>query len=271
MSDLARLHTIQLEIMDEIHRICEQNKINYSLIAGSLLGAIRHEGFIPWDDDLDVGMKRDQYEKFLSALEYDLNDNYYIMSLEDHNQYGVPFIKVMKKNTAIKEGNLPDDFKNYGIFIDVFPFDNVPKNKIRKTYHDVVTEILKKLLLAQSGYNLKLGKVNHLIYQVLKPLSKLFSRNFLIQHLERNIQRYNDRNSNYLTNIGGSYGYTQETIKKEWFNRLVKYKFENRQYWGFKDYDAYLTGLYGDYLQLPDENDRYDRHDYDEITFNLKK
>lgn len=269
MFDIKRLQNVHLEIADEIHRVCRVNKIDYSIVAGTLLGAIRHQGFIPWDDDFDIGMTRENYNKFLRSLDQSLDKNFYSMTLENNQNYGTPILKIMKKGTQVKEGNLPDTIKDYGIFIDVFPFDNVPNSRLKRFHHNISTEIYKKLLLAKSNYKLDLNGngLKNFIYQMLKGVVHLLPRDFIVKRLNKNMIRYNKQASKYLTNIGGSYGYSKETIKADWFKSLSLKQFEDRQYFSFEAFEEYLIALYGDYMELPPENERYDRHAYESIDF----
>ncbi len=271
MTELEKLHLVHLELADELHRICVENNINYFIVAGTLLGAIRHEGFIPWDDDFDLGMLRNDYEKFKEVLKKELHDDYYFMDMDNNEHYSLPFIKLMKKNTLIAEGNLPDNLENYGIFIDVFPFDSVPNNSLKKQYHKITTEVYKKLLLAKNNYKINISSsIKSVFYTVLKLISKLFSNNFLKKRLNYISSKYNNEESEFITNIGGAYGYSKETIQRSWTQSLKLYDFAGRKYYSFSNYDAYLTNLYGNYMELPPVEDRGDRHAYQYIIFNTK-
>lgn len=124
-----------LTIMDEIHRICEKNKIQYALIAGSALGIVNYKGFIPWDDDIDICIPREDWDRFLKAMKNDLSKDFYFQCFETDKKYNVimgPTMKVRKRNTYIKEKNflLKNRCKSGdGIFIDVVIYDNICENK----------------------------------------------------------------------------------------------------------------------------------------------
>ncbi|CAM3563473.1 phosphorylcholine transferase LicD [Erysipelothrix urinaevulpis] len=272
MTELDKLHTVHLELADELHRICLENNIEYFLIAGTLLGAVRHKGFIPWDDDFDIGLKRTEYNRLLEVLKFDLNSKYYTMTMSNNERFSLPFLKLMKKDTLLGEANLPDDIDDYGIFIDVFPFDVVPENEKDYKKHKRKTEFYKKMLLIKNNYKLNLHSMSRkIIYYILKTFSLFLSNANLKKKLEIQCTLYESPTSNKRTNLGGAYGYDHETISTNYFNELELYDFEGRKYYSFKDYDGYLTQFYGDYMQLPPKEERGDRHNYKYIVFDKKE
>ena len=124
---LKKLHNVEVEILDEFNRICNKHNLQYFLSYGTLLGAVRHQGFIPWDDDLDVSMPREDYEKFIEIAEDELNKEYYIDNKNTNDKYYLNFTKLRKKNTVFEQ-----DFQvNYdgpkGIWVDIFPIDEIKK------------------------------------------------------------------------------------------------------------------------------------------------
>lgn len=121
---LQDLHKVEIEILDEIDRICRKNNINYCLVGGTLLGAVRHGGFIPWDDDLDVAMPRNDYEKFIDVCKNELSDDFYLHSIETDKTYWLPFIKIRKKYTIFEEKNIAGLGCKTGIYVDIFPLDD---------------------------------------------------------------------------------------------------------------------------------------------------
>ena len=127
---LKKLQETQLEILDEIVRICEKYGLHYFLMFGTLIGAIRHKGFIPWDDDLDIGMPRDDYDKFMEVAKTELDERFYLQNSDTEPRYWLSFANVRKNNTLFDEASLakmPEDIHK-GIFVDIFPLDYVKKN-----------------------------------------------------------------------------------------------------------------------------------------------
>ena len=273
MNNLDKLHQVHLAIADDLHRICSKFDIQYFLAAGSMLGAIRHQGFSPWDDDFDVGMTRDNYEKFLKVIESELSDNFYFLSLENNQKYALRYIKLMKRHTKLIEAAAPKDIDNYGIFIDVFVYDKIPKNKASQLRHNLSVEIYQKLLYAKCNSQIVFSNKSFkaIIYNALKLLVIPISKNRLQRGLKRNMIRYNKQDSDYITNVGEYFSnYNNEKVKIEVAKDLKLYAFENREYFGFKDYEAYLTGLYEDWRKPPLEKDSIMHHNYLYLNIDTK-
>ena len=123
---LRKVQLTLLEIAVEIKRVCEENDIRYFLSDGTFLGAVRHQGFIPWDDDMDMGMLRADYEKFCRVAPKALKPEYCLESWNTDAGYGLPFAKVMKRNTVYLESKKTTKMREKGFYIDIFPFDNAP-------------------------------------------------------------------------------------------------------------------------------------------------
>lgn len=249
---LSKLHSAQLEIMDEIHRICVKNGIEYFLDSGSALGAIRHNGFIPWDDDIDVGMLRGQYDKFINCCKTQLSPGFVIQTRETDPGYNDFKTKIRKINTYFPETR-SNNFKYQGIFIDVFPFDFIsddPQKGIR--------EIHKGRFLARCINNHRHGLespsiVNRLFHyaQQLIPVS-IWEKRYKIHCI-----KHNDRPTHSLT----SYYYKMANTKDLLFdiNMLTPVRlmpFEDRSYYVMENYDGYLKTMFGDYMALPPEEKR---------------
>ena len=152
--DLRKAQLLMLEVLKEIHRICEENDINYFLCYGTLLGAVRHKGFIPWDDDCDIGMIREDYEKFLVVAKEKLGSKFVLETEELDVGYGLEFSKVMLKDTIWIEKNVVNNKKRVynGIFVDVFPFDKLPNGKNKEKMQYTVNNISQLLILAKLNY-----------------------------------------------------------------------------------------------------------------------
>lgn len=274
MTELEKLHSVHLEIADELHRVCVENDIEYFLAAGTFLGAIRHKGFIPWDDDFDAGMTRENFEKFIKIVKDKISDNFYYISTNTNDKYALPFIKIMKKHTQLRESSAPLDLNEYGIFIDVFIFDSVPESKLAQFHHNVSTQICKKLLLAKNNYRLDLNSrpIKRIVYKGLSLITKVIPKELIAKSMHKNISRYQDEQSDFLTNVGEYYSnYNSEMISRKDISNLKLYDFEEHQYYGFVEYDRYLKGLYGDYMQFPPLAEQTGQHNYESVNFDTKK
>lgn len=265
---LPKLHNCQLIIAREIKRLCDKHNIKYFIIAGTLLGAIRHGGFIPWDDDMDVGMLREDYEKFLKVAKTELGADFFLQTPETDENYGLPFAKILLNGTLLVEATAGSNAKK-GIFVDVFPFDVAPENEADRENHNKKTYFYKRLLLAKLNYNVcaKNDYVKRAVYFVLKIMSAFYSHDKLVKKLESEITRYNNSKTEDIVNIGGAYGYKKETIKADWVRDTVEIPFEDMTISAPVDYIKYLETFYGDYMTPPPEDKRYNRHSVTELDF----
>jgi lipopolysaccharide cholinephosphotransferase len=267
--DLKKVHGIQLEMTLEVKRICEKYEISYFIIAGTLLGAVRHKGFIPWDDDLDIGMLRNDFEKFLKVCESDLSKEYFLQTMETDRNFGLPIAKLRKQGTQFVEKSSQSVNMHNGIYIDIFPFDNISKSIIRKKIQALNTYVLKRILLTKVGYKLwsNNGSLKKVIYTFIKVLSMLIPLSKQKRLLCNQIQKYNNRETKEVVAFGGAYGYRKETIQRKWVTNLTTIKFEGEDLSCSLYYQDYLTYFYGDYLTPPPEKQRYNRHEIVEVDY----
>lgn len=268
--DLEKLHKIQLEMAKDFKKICEQENISYFLIGGTLLGAVRHKGFIPWDDDLDIGMLREDFEKFLEVCRDKLPSNYFLQTLDTDPEFGLPIAKLRKNMTLFVEHASAKVDMHSGIYIDIFPYDNVPDNIFFMIYQRAITYILKRLVLLKSYYNLKKQEniFKIMIINLLVIVCSFIPKKRMINIYLREIKRFNNiKDTQYLTNFGGSYSYNKEKIQRVWLNKLIRLKFENEQFNVPSQYHSMLKSIYGNYMELPPENARYNRHGIIKIDF----
>lgn len=268
-TDLERLHSCHLIIAEEIKRICTAHGLKYYMIAGTLLGAVRHKGFIPWDDDMDIGMLREDYDKFLEIAKSELGEDFFLQTFETDKNFGLPFAKILLNGTVLQERTTSTSKAKNGIFIDVFPFDNVPDDEILQNKQDKKTYFLKRLLLAKLNYNVAGdGDVKKkTVYTVLKVMSAFLSAEKIEKMLEAEMKKYNSQKTEKIVLFGGSYGYKKESVKREWFNETAQLPFEETSFSAPAQYISYLEYFYGDYMKLPPEDKRGDRHNVLELDF----
>jgi len=266
---LNDIHNIQLEMALEVKRICDKYNIKYSIIAGTLLGAVRHKGFIPWDDDLDIGMLREEYDRFIEVCKKELDDKYFLQTWDTDKDFPLPIAKLRKNGTRYVEKNSSKSNHHKGIYIDIFPFDNVPESTIKRKVQNIVTYILKRMLLIKKNYILweDNEKLKRIIYKIVFIVSSLFPDYLIKDTLYRVMTMYNDRKTNKVVTFGGAYGYNKETINRQWLENNKPIIFENVEFSAPCDYEGYLTYLYRDYMTPPPENKRYNRHNIIEVRF----
>ena len=264
---LRKVQLEQLEIAKEIKRVCKENGINYFLDSGTLIGAVRHKGFIPWDDDLDIGMMRDQYERFCEIAPKALNKQFYWQNWRTDKEYALPYGKVRKRNTVFIEEKSARLTEN-GFYVDVFPFDDAPADN-----NDRVTLINKRLFWARSmlmkhGYKpwIHEGKTNYKqrIFYLLYQIVALFTKHEYI------VRSYED----LVFSVSGSDTVYEQIGKertiyynKEWLKEVTELEFEGEMFSVPIDTHNRLKSEYGDYMQLPPEDQRGNRHGILEIHF----
>ena len=270
---LDKIHQAEINILDEIDRICKKNKLNYFLIGGTLLGAVRHKGFIPWDDDLDIAMPRDDYEKFISIAPEELKNNYYLDDISTNTYYSLIFAKVRERNSIIisetsREGE--------GIWVDIFPFDST------NHFHDYYIKTkwkkvkLLKAIYIRKNKNNKMD--NHFITNILAYCYKRKNMKQMNDLIKRKITKENKKECLYFINYGSQYGILKQTHLKRKIFPLKKMTFENKKYYVPNDYDYVLTNIYGEnYMELPPlekritHNPKYIKFsDGEEVSFHEK-
>ena len=225
-----------LTIMDEIHRVCEKNNIRYGLIAGSALGAVNYKGFIPWDDDIDVCVLREDWNKFIEALEKDLGDDFYFQCFEKDKRYNTimgPTMKVRKKNTYIKEVNflLKNRCKSGdGIFVDVIIYDNICENKfIDEVNRSIIKLIMPFIVLLD---NLHINPI---------PLKK-----FVVWFSNRYSRKYeNSKLMSQPISVPWEKFMHEPVFLKEDILPFKLYEFEGRKYYSYNNIKKILKQWYG--------------------------
>lgn len=260
---IEELKTIQLDVLLAFHQFCIDNNLKYSLAAGSLIGAVRHKGFIPWDDDIDVYMLREDYDKLNSIFPSNYKSMYEFVSMKRdcnwHRAYGVLFNK-----RTIKREFIIDPYSDMGIGIDIFPIDDVPDkfsewkryNKLRIFLRDIFT--MKNLVVSNTRSIWK----NTLII-----LSKVFlfpiTYKFLAKIMNKYSQIHNGKGFLHVyENCLGVYNVKSPWLKKS-FDNVIDAEFEGHKVKIMEGYDDYLSCVYGDYMQLPPEEKRITHHAFE--------
>ena len=261
---LRKLQLTQVEILNEIVRVCEKFNLRYYLVGGTLLGAIRHQGFIPWDEDLDIAMPREDYDKFIALCKTQLDERYYLHCSETDENYWLIFAKVRKKGTELNEYNIRNLSVPKGIYVDIFPFDNATKEDyFRKKVKTKIIKILYALICYKIGIEIN---TTGFIKNVLR-LTKPFSIKFLSKIADRLMRSENNKETAYYVNYGSNYNTVKQTIPKDKYEPSVKVKFEDGYYTAPGDYDYVLRRIYNDYMQLPPEDKRILRHKPEYVDF----
>lgn len=243
------LHRRALALGKCFHRICEKNSIPYYMLGGSMLGAVRHKGFIPWDDDMDFGVEREYFNKLVQILNEQLPENYRLVSKDNVKGFYGGFIKIEDRQTLVKEHLT--DFE-YGVSIDIFPLDRTNNNFSLFSKNRIINTLYK--IHSYRFYNLKnysLSKrcISKLLHIIHFPFNKDFIYKIIDKHLLKD-------KGDYLANHYGAWG-MKETVHKDTMGKPILYDFEDTRFYGAENYKDYLTSLYGeDYMILPPEEKR---------------
>ena len=246
---LAKLHEEILVIMDEIHRVCIENRITYYLSYGSLLGAVRHKGSIPWDDDLDITMPREDFNLFLSIAPKFLNSPFQIKWIDTDKHYLRLFAKVCNSNTLFKEDGY--DFITNGIFVDVFPLDYSP------SYSNVVKRKKREIMFLHNIVWHKIRHHNSIKYWPSRLLGMMFSNYQITKLIIKRSMDFSKKGKSHYTNFVTPYSPQKETMPIEWFGEGKLAAFEDRKYVIPSQPEKILRNVYGvDYMELPPEDKR---------------
>lgn len=265
---LEQIKKIEIEILENVIKICDDNELKYSLMDGSLIGVIRHNGFIPWDDDIDIMMPRPDFEKLKEIMVNNPIEGLKYMSSETQEDYYYPFAKVVSTKTEIKEYKLLK-IKDYGVFIDIFPIDAVDNNPIKRFIRMKSIGILRPILEI-SYYEEPVSDSKMKLY--FKKWIALFTKKIgyhKILKLINKISKKCDYNHCKLATILYSTisSKANKYYNKEMFEDTIYKTFEDQKVKVIKEYDRYLKDLFGNYMKLPDEKDRKSNHKFDYIRY----
>ena len=264
LKELNILKESELDILDHFDKVCNEIGVDYSLSYGTLLGAVRHKGFIPWDDDIDVVMLREDYNRFIKIGSNYLEDNYFIQTYESDPYYPRNHAKILNLNTTLIENSFNNlNIKN-GVYIDIFPIDkesnSVIFRKIDILYRSCIY-LLKKSKYMQ--YNKKKGK--KIIFFILKMIATPFSLKKLNELETKNRTKYNDKNCNYTYSDSFLQPYKLKDfnlIEYNIYKNIGSITFEKKEYKSIKSYDYFLQKNYGkDYMMLPPLEKRNTTHE----------
>ncbi|MCD8304109.1 MAG: LicD family protein [Prevotellaceae bacterium] len=248
---LEDLHGLLLNIAKEFHRICEENHIPYFMLGGTMLGAVRHKGFIPWDDDMDFGVPREHFEKLKRALKQGLPPEMDVLTQENSDALVAGFIKIEDTRAVTKEQNTMG-FAPIGANVDIFPLDKCDGKTGRFSKCRLIGRLMSvqmyRFAISAKERPFPKNLLNYFIKTALFWLKKDDLLNYIDKHLMTD--------GDYIANYYGAWGY-KETMPATIFSNRILYDFEDTQLYGVKDYDTYLKNLYNDYMQLPPEDQRH--------------
>ncbi len=258
-----------LSVLVEIDRVAKLLGLRYFLFAGTLLGAVRHKGFIPWDDDVDISMMRKDYEIFLSEFNKHANPRFRLISPYTEKNYLWGYAKVINLDTSLHEKSLVPPFA-YGLFVDVFPLDYVElsSEQEKQALQDQLILFNRRQMITDIRYAPGIWKFGNLwnliIYKGKHRFSYLFRdaalNNIEFDRFQKNLSEGKETDL-LLVAFGPEPNQIDKLLyKKEWYDKVIELEFEGHYFMAPAAYDAMLTNVYGDYMTPPPEKDRKGGH-----------
>jgi len=253
---LRAAQLVQLDALKEVDRVCRLHDIKYSLTAGTLLGAVRHKGYIPWDDDADIIMLRSEYEKFCNiANQIDGldDDKFYFQDSSNTKGYRWGYGKIRRKDSLWLRKD--QEYMPYGqeIFIDIFPLDALPSGKIKSNLHKFHCFLIRKMLWSEVGKHTDKNPFIRVLYSVISKIPL----QFILKHYHKFAYKHNVEKNNLLRvlTFPTPPGYTYD-LDREWLKSFTELEFEGHSFKVMIGYESYLLMKYGNYMKLPPEGER---------------
>lgn len=243
-SEINELQKIQLSMLKDFDAVCQRHRISYQLFSGTALGAVRHKGFIPWDDDIDVVMLREDYERFFDSASKELDSNKYYVQREFSEHWPMFFSKLrLNGTTYIEKYHSHDARIHQGIYIDIFPCDNLSDSRLMQKLQYFASKIVIAKSLYARGYETN---------STVKKCFMQFCRILPTEPFKRLCIRRNDSSSLKVhTLFGGGKKFERSIFFREWFEQSVKMRFEDSEFPVSAHYDEMLRVMYGDYMIMP--------------------
>lgn len=260
-SDLRRLQLVEYELLCEVDRVCRKNHIQYTLYAGTLLGAVRHQGFIPWDDDADIAFLPEEYEKFFAACKRDLNtEKFFLQDYRTDPYYRWGYAKLRRNHTAfVREGQEHMKYHN-GICIDLFVLYPVPDDSLRRKLYFDAFFLIRKTLYSEAG---RVSAPNAFLRGIYRGLSKI-PKDTVFRAANRILYKKPSRDLNLLYIMTAN---SRPGVPRRCLDSYREMRFEDRDFLVMEGYDEMLRIAYGDYMTPPPESARDSHNPSTKIVF----
>ena len=252
---IGESHKLLLALAKEFHSICERNRIPYYMLGGTMLGAVRHKGFIPWDDDMDFGIPREFFPVFIDSCKKDLPTRFKVLYYDNSDYAILGFAKLSDSATVVEEVFAPITDEVLGVNIDVFPLDHANQRKDFLSKNKLIRLLFKfQKLLFINPQNRSFPK--RLLANIVKTFCRI-KRTSILQWLDYYLPRVSDNKQLPMyANYFGAWG-LKELVSKEVFGLPTLYEFEDTHFYGVQHAHEYLRHLYGDYHVIPTESQRH--------------
>lgn len=272
--DFHKLQMAQIDIIDEIHRICVANNIEYYIIGGTALGAVRHGGFIPWDLDIDIAMRRPEYDQFKKiCMDGQLDSRYLYRDYLNTPNYESPHAHVCIKNTVLltRNSRYNKNKKDCEIYLDVFPLDVAPADsRLQKKQKE-------KIIRLRKIKEYKIGRCYASTSSLKRVAKKFVSKSIfwtsidkINKKMDECMRKYNDCISGYVCSMASHYPYEKQCMESEIYGTPKLVDFNEKQYYAPQQLDAYLRHIYNDYMKIPpleEQKENLDTFEY--VAFNI--
>lgn len=253
---LEEMKTIQVEMLKYINQVCKENNIKYFLMAGSLIGAIRHDGFIPWDDDIDIALTHDDYKKLINILKKSNYKSYKLLDHSTQTDYFYPFAKLVDSRTIMIENNFKN-IENYGVYIDIFSYHGLPNDEKEREKHYRKIKNLQRQIFYFSMINPYKGNIFKKIAKIpLVAYSKTIGIKKILEKYNKVLNTYDVSKTEYAICNFPLYAKDSEIQKSSLLKNVTYHRFENIEALILCEYDEWLRVTYGNYMELPPENER---------------
>ncbi len=248
---MTELQETELDLLQYFVEICDKLKLKYFLVCGSALGAVKYDGFIPWDDDIDVALKREDYEIFCAHAQSMLPKNIFLQNYKTESTFPHIYSKLRNSDTTYIETSAKKLDINHGIYIDIFPLDGYPRNKFTQIIFELKKRIFESMIL--SAYDVRRTGKSYILYKIYKLLGVQSHTRTIASRYDRMIKKYKVENSTVIANHGNWQGKLEYAPREQYGAGSMK-KFEFLEVRVPEKYDEYLTQKYGDWMkELPDE------------------
>lgn len=255
MTELQHLQRVILIIAKYVDDLCKKNDIQYFLLGGSAIGAIRHKGYIPWDDDLDIVMDNKNYDKFVKVCREQLDTEKYYFQ-EGYVDWPMPFSKIKLRGTVLEEpGAYTNKENERGIYLDVFKMENCPSSSIGQRWQYFCAKYLLCYCLLERGWDEVTG-IKKMMMLAAFPVKIGFIRKFL----RKQVEKWNGKDTKYCGLFSGRYRYAKSFYKKELFAQSIYVPFEDIELPVAVGYDKLLTQIFGDYMTPPPAREQVGLH-----------
>lgn len=251
--ELRKIGLLQLEIMDEVHRICEKHNITYYMIAGTLLGAVRHKGFIPWDLDIDIAMPREDYDRFKEVSQTEMAERYTYLDHENCRNYIRPHALIIRNDTRVhlKHDHVNPKMHDLGVYIDIFPLDNAPDDEKLRNLQAGALKKIRKFKDCRIPYSYSYKAWRRYMHYGVSFLLSWIPIKAVNRYQQKQMQKFRDQKTKCICSMASRYAYAKQCMPREIYGTPTLLEFEGRQYYAPEKYAEYLSCLYGDYMQLP--------------------